>query len=150
MWVMTPAGRRRLGAIAIAPLFPSALLMLIALMGRPAEGLWICMFTLPLSYATLLFPGIPLYLLVLRMKWRSAWAYSTVGVFCSFAASVIVWWGTFPKKMVERTLAEWKPFIAFSVIAAILGFATGLLFWGMARPDRDAVEIESAPRDRRP
>ncbi len=149
MLVITQARRRQLKALAIAPLVPSALLMLIAMMGRPTEGLWVCMFTLPLSYATLLFPGTPLYLLVLKMKWRSAWVYATIGVFCSFAASVIVWWGTFADKMVERTLSAWKPFIAFSVVAAILGFATGLLFWAIARPDRETVEVESALRDKR-
>ncbi|UPG87609.1 hypothetical protein L2Y94_09730 [Luteibacter aegosomatis] len=108
------------------------------------------MFTLTLSYATLVFPGIPLYLFVLKMKWRSAWAYAAIGIFCSFAASVIVWWGTFADKMAERTLLVWKPFIAFSVVAAVLGFATGLLFWGIARPDRDTVEVEQPPRDKHP
>ena len=83
------------------------------------------------------------------MEWQSAWIYATIGVFCSFAASVIVWWGIFADKMMEPGLSVWKPFIAFSVIAAILGFATGLLFWGIARPDRDTVEVESAPRDKR-
>lgn len=148
MLVLTQARRRQIKALVIAPLFPSALLMLIAMMGRPAEGLWVCMFTVPLSYATLLFPGTPLYLLVLKMNWRSAWAYAVIGVLCSFASSVIVWWGTFADKMAEHALSVWKPFIAFSVVAAVLGFATGLLFWGIARPDRDTVEVGSASHDR--
>jgi H+/Cl- antiporter ClcA len=105
------------------------------------------MFVLPISYATLIFPGIPLYLLVRRLKWRSAWVYAIIGVFCSFSASVVVWWGTFADKTADGTLADWKPFIAFSVIAGILGFATGLLFWGLARPGRDEIEDEAVPND---
>lgn len=147
MLVITQARRRQLKALVISPLIPSALLMLIAVMGRPAEGLWVCMFVLPLSYATLFFPGIPLYLLIRKLKWRSAWAYAIIGVLCSFAASVVVWWGTFADKTAIGNLAAWKPFIAFSAIAGILGFATGLLFWGIARPDRDAAEVEAIPDD---
>ena len=150
MLVTTQARPRRLKALAIAPLAPSAVLMFIAIMGRPTEGLWVCMFALPLSYSTLLFPGTPLYLLILKMKWRSAWAYAIIGVFCSFTASVVVWWGTFANKIDEGSLTVWKPFIAFSVVAAILGFVTGLFFWGIARPDCETVEVESAPRDQNP
>lgn len=145
MWVTTESGRRLLKAFLVAPLAPSGVIMLISLIGKAGEGIWLCLFVLPLSYAALVFPGIPLYLLIRMLRCRSVWAYAFAGVVSSFAAPVAFSWGTFADKVADGGLAVWQPFIALSIVASILGCIAGIVFWRIARPDHDRAEVGTLP-----
>lgn len=131
---LDPLGKHRLiTAFLLAPLTPSAIVMLIAVAGaRLGEGLWACMIVLPVSYCAAVFPGIPLYFLTRRLQ--TCWVFCMVGISCALAASAALWWATFADRLSGGDASGWMPFLGFSIVAAVFGALAGYVFWRVMRP----------------
>ena len=117
----------------LAPLVPSAVLVLLSLLSNPLEGLWVLMLILPISYATALVPGLPLYLLFRKISWDSAIGCIFIGVVCSSTAAAFFMRYSIQNAIMQGAAASWGPSLSLATFAAILGGAAGFSFWKIAR-----------------
>jgi hypothetical protein len=84
---------------------------------------------------TLLF-GLPLFLILRRLRWTSFWIASVAGCLVPFVALIIILFS-------PALFAEPWPASAV-VLVALCGAAVGSLLWLIARPDRN-VAASSSP-----
>lgn len=137
---MSPLKSRRWIAFIVAPLVPSILFFLLGLASRPAGGLWAAKFTLPFTVGATLVGGLPLHLVFRRMGWNSGWAYALIGLVCGLLAASSLFAGTVVNVLTSRQSSPWFSIAAFTLIFCLLGCLSGLVFWAIARPDRQFDE----------
>lgn len=137
---MIPVKIRQCIAFIVAPLVPSLLFILLALVARPADGFWVAKFALPFTIGTTLISGVPLHIMFSRMGWTSRWAYASIGVVCGLLAAIFLFATTIVDAMTSHQSSPWFATAAFTLIFCVLGALSGLIFWVIARPDIPLVE----------
>jgi hypothetical protein len=86
---------------------------------------------------TLLF-GLPLFLILRRLRWTSFWIAPVAGCIVPFVALLIF--------LFSPALFREPPPTSAVVLIALCGAAVGAILWLIARPDRDAVAGSSSTR----
>jgi len=121
-------------AAALAPLVPSIILLALSLISNPYEGMWVIMLVLPVSYATTLVPGLPLYLLFRGISWDSAIGCIFIGVVCSSTATAFFMRHSIQDALSAGVASAWYPAASLATFAALLGSAAGFTFWKISHP----------------
>ncbi|MGF6492182.1 hypothetical protein ABIE56_000335 [Luteibacter sp. 621] len=115
--------------------------------GNLGEGVWAAMILVPVSYASMVFPGSVLYWVVRRLHWVFPWVYALLGVLCAGAACIAVWWGTWGERFAGSDSSMPATVVTFAMIAVIFGAPTGFVFWKLEQPkvnDRGAGSLDDA------
>lgn len=86
-----------------------------------------------LGWPIMLLAGLPAYWLLMRVGWRQVWHFMLAGL-CVGAACVVL----FTRRAESGLLIYWS-------IATLPGTLTGLVFWLIRRPDRDAPSASPTP-----
>ena len=83
-----------------------------------------------------LFVGLPLYLILRRLRWTSFWIAPVAGCVVPFVVFLII--------LFSPALFREPPPASAVMLVALCGAAVGALLWLIARPDRD-VATSSIP-----
>jgi hypothetical protein len=108
---------RQVVAFLLAPLAPGLLFLIPSLFGNPSEGVWALKLSAMVTYPAMVVLGVPVHLLLAKRGWTRGWAYTLAGLVIGAILAAIVF---------GKTVA---------ILGAILGAATSLTFWLIARPN---------------
>jgi hypothetical protein len=135
---------RTIIAFAIAPLVAPLVLSLYFGLGSPGSLIgFILIFGSMFAYGAALLVGIPLYLVLRRMGWHGPAMLALCGALIGvgswmFFLFVFPMLTGGPSKDLREVFANLGVF-DFLILPALLGAASGLLFWLIARPDRHRI-----------
>lgn len=141
-----PPISRTLIAFAVAPLIaPIVLSLYFGLNGPASLMLFILLFGAAFAYGATLLAGVPLYLLLRRWGRDSldtivpCGALLGLGCWMFFLFAFPLFTGGSPKNFYEVFVN--LGVFDFLILPLLLGAASGLVFWLIARPDRNRVAM---------
>jgi hypothetical protein len=129
-------------AFLVAPLgapLVVGLPVLPVLFVNPQAFVFVVAMTMSASYAITLLFGLPLFLILRKLRWTSFWIAPVAGCIVPFIAIVIV--------LASPTLFRQPPPPASMVmLIALCGATVGTILWLIARPDRNLAPSSTSTR----
>jgi len=125
----TNNSKRLLLGLALAPLAPGLLMLILSLLGTPGEGLWALKLIVMFAYPVMIVVGLPLHLLFQRKGWTSVWPYLIAGALTGAVVAYFV----FPTLRGAANGAATASSIAIAAICAFFGVITAATFWTITR-----------------
>ena len=121
-------------AYLIAPAAPGLILLSIAILrGGVREGVWALFLILPISYIASAVIGLPLHLLLKKLKRGKLLDYVVCGLVASFVPISFVIIFPWIASHTSQHLSSLYPLMG---IMAVAGGLVAAAFWMIARPDR--------------
>lgn len=119
--------KRLVLGLALAPLVPGLLMLVLSLLGNPDEGMWSLKLIAMFAYPAMIVVGLPLHLLFQWKGWTSAWPYLIAGTLTGEVVAYFV----FPT--LRGAASATASSIAIAAICAFLGAITAAMFWLIVR-----------------
>jgi hypothetical protein len=129
---------RLLIGLLVAPLVPGILFLLISVLGNPTEGFWALKLSALVGYPTMIILGLPAHIVLGKCRWTNLWGYGFAGLLIGVIVSAILFSSVVAQNFsfIPDPSKSLTPVIAVFFLAAFLGALSSVVFWLIARPDR--------------